>query len=280
MQALKGAPTSLCTFLATVQSPLALSICSQPLPVQHCSCLITFSASRPPKHSGQLFDCVVMPPFKSPTTTFHNDTYPSISPSLRRLSTTGKSAIVTGAGTGGIGAATALSLARSGISSLALLGRSEPRLQETKRAVEAISSKTAVHIYIADLTSAAAVHTAVAAFATAVGGSVNILISKAGYMPDVGTVANTDPAEWWRGFEINVLGNLHLLQAFLLVAARKGQGKEGASVVYVSSAAIYWPFLAGFSSYRTSKVAATKLFKMAAGENPDLFVLQVYPGLT
>jgi NAD(P)-dependent dehydrogenase (short-subunit alcohol dehydrogenase family) len=218
----------------------------------------------------------------SATATWRRDTYPSISPTLSHLSTTGKTALVTGAGAGGIGAAIATSLAHSGISTLGLLGRSEARLFETQKLVKAISPKTIVLIYIADLTDGPKIQRAVSTFAAAApGGTIDILVANAGYLADLSSIEAAELADWWSGFETNVLGNLHLLKAFLPVATaekEKGDGK-GAAVVHISTAAVHMPYLPGYSSYRASKAGATKLFEYVAGEHPELFVLQVHPGL-
>jgi NAD(P)-dependent dehydrogenase (short-subunit alcohol dehydrogenase family) len=213
--------------------------------------------------------------FPCPTRTYRTDTYPSISPTLPKLSTAGKSAFVTGGGAGGIGAAIAASLVRSGISTLGLLGRNESRLRETKLTLETISPKTMVHIYFAELSDQLAVQRAVSSFATTVpGGKIDILVANAGYLADLSSVDAADPKEWWTGFETNVLGNLHLLQAFFPFAPEKG-----ASVVHISTAAVHLPYLAGHGSYRASKAAATKLFEYVAAEHPEHYVLQVHPGL-
>jgi len=236
----------------------------RPSPISHSSPLPSYTMSIP-----------------SPTQTYHTDTYPSISPTLAHLSTAGKSAFVTGAGAGGIGAAIAASLARSGISTLGLLGRNESRLRETQKSLQAIAPTTTIHIYIADLTDCPAVQKVVSTFAAAVAsGTIDILVANAGYLADLSSVAAAEPADWWSGFETNVLGNLYLLQAFLPLASAgtKGDG-QGAAIVHISTAAIHGPYLPGHSSYRASKAGATKLFEYVAAEHPDLFVLQVHPGL-
>jgi hypothetical protein len=106
--------------------------------------------------------------FPSPTRTYHADTYASVSPSLSQLSTEGKSAFITGGGAGGIGASIAASRRRFGISTLGLLGRNESRLLEIKQTIQAISPKTTVPIYIADLIDQPAIQRAVSSFAAAV----------------------------------------------------------------------------------------------------------------
>jgi NADP-dependent 3-hydroxy acid dehydrogenase YdfG len=208
-----------------------------------------------------------LPNTMSATATYHKDTYPSISPNLTHLSTTGKSAFVTGAdaGAGGIGGAIATSLALSGISTIGLLGRFESRLLETPKNLQQIASKTLAQIYIADLTDRPAVQRAVTSFAATIPcGTIDILIANAGYLADLSSIEAAEPAKWWKGFETNVLGNLNLLQAFLPLASmekEKDDGK-GAAIVHISTAAVHLQYLAGYSSYRASKIGATKAVRL------------------
>lgn len=65
------------------------------------------------------------------TQTYRRATYPAIDVTQSSLSTEGKSAVITGAGQG-IGASIARSLARSGVTSLALMGRRPEPLASVK----------------------------------------------------------------------------------------------------------------------------------------------------
>jgi hypothetical protein len=42
---------------------------------------------------------------------------------------------------------------------------------------------------------------------------------------------------------------------------------------------MHGPYIPEFSSYRASKAGATKLFELFRNEHPDMFVLQIHPGL-
>lgn len=211
--------------------------------------------------------------FPSPTKTYHQKTYEAISPARPELSTKGKNAFISGGGTG-IGASIAHSLARSGVTNLGILGRRTSPLEATKTAIEAAHPGTKVHLYAADITDAEATAKTLAAFAQAAGGAIDILVANAGYLSDLASIADTDPEEWWQGFEVSVRGNFNLLRAFRPLAAA-----EGASVIHISTAAVHLPYMPGFSSYRASKIAATKMFEYFRHENPGVFVLQVHPGL-
>ncbi|OLN97106.1 putative oxidoreductase C663.06c-like protein 1 [Colletotrichum chlorophyti] len=210
--------------------------------------------------------------FPSPTKTYHTKSYAAISPTRPELSTKGKSAFISGGGAG-IGASIAKSLGRSGISSLGLFGRTAASLEATKSSIEALSPETKVYLYALDITDADATTDAVDSFAKAINGPIDILIANAGYMSDLKTIHDSDSDDWWRAFEVTVRGNFNLLRAFRPFAS------PDAAVIHISTAAIHLPYMAGFSAYRASKSAATKMFEYFRDENPGFFVLQVHPGL-
>jgi hypothetical protein len=74
-------------------------------------------------------------PFPSPTSTWHSNTYPSLAPSRPELSAKGKTVLITGGGTG-IGAETARYFAQAGATRIAILGRREQPLLDTKTSIE------------------------------------------------------------------------------------------------------------------------------------------------
>jgi NAD(P)-dependent dehydrogenase (short-subunit alcohol dehydrogenase family) len=101
---------------------------------------------------------------------------------------------------------------------------------------------------------------------------VHILVANAGDLTDIGPFDKIDPDERFKGFEINVKGNLNLVNAFIPVATK------GASIISISTVLAHLPHMPGYSSYHTSKLAAAKLFDYVHYENPDLFVLNIHPG--
>ncbi|KAK1997669.1 NAD(P)-binding protein [Colletotrichum falcatum] len=207
-----------------------------------------------------------------PTKTFRKETYQAISPSRPELSTKGKHAVVSGGGSG-IGASIAQSLAKSGISSLGLLGRTVTSLESTKAAIESLNPETRVYLYAADVTDAEATAAALASFSESIGGNIDILVANAGYLADFKSITDSDPSDWWRSFEINVRGNFNLLRAF------RPHASPSASVVHISTAMVHIPYVPHTSAYRASKIAATRLFESFAGDNPDFFVVHLHPGL-
>ncbi|KAK6074480.1 hypothetical protein SCUP234_08264 [Seiridium cupressi] len=216
--------------------------------------------------------------FRTATTTYHQKTYPFIDPTRKELSTKGKTAIVTGAGQGGIGHAIAQSLAKSGISAIGLIGRTEATLQQTKDSIEKLSKDTRVYVYAGvDVKNGEAVKTALDSFVGSTGSKIDILAANAGYMPLLSSIADADPEDWWHTFEVNIKGNFNLLRAYVPHAAQNG------AVVHTSTSAIHIPYMPGYSAYRGSKLGATKVFEYFAQEMKELgngvTTVQIHPGM-
>lgn len=203
----------------------------------------------------------------------HKTTYAAINPLLTQLSTRGRSALITGAGTG-VGAAIAKSLARSGISQLGLVGRTESSLSKTKAEISALDLNTDISVFAADISDHEAVTAAVKGFAQVTSsGKIDILIANAAHLADLRSITDSDPEDFWLSFKTNILGNFNLLRAFQPLAA------PNASVIHISTAAIAIPYIPGYAAYRSSKIAAYKLFETFFYENPAFFGLHLHPGL-
>ena len=213
-----------------------------------------------------------MPPiFPSPVPTYHSDTYPAIEPSNPELSTKGKNIVITGGGSG-IGPVIAESFAKSGASSISILGRTAKTLVETKNRLQKQYPKTQFYHYVADIVDKLALITAFNAIKESVE-RVDVLVANAGYLPDILPIAKSNPDDWYNGFEVNVKGNLNVFNAFIPVAA------PNAAVINISTGISHLSTLPGFSGYHTSKLAAAKLFDYIHQEYPELFVLNVHPGV-
>ncbi|KAK1760157.1 short chain dehydrogenase reductase [Echria macrotheca] len=214
-----------------------------------------------------------MSAFPTPILPYHQAAYPAIDPTRPALSTAGKSILITGGGTG-IGAETALSFAKSGASHLALVGRRPTTLQTTASKITALYPSTKVHVIPGDMTSLESITSALSTFAGAVpSGKIDVLVACAGYMDKVALFDDTDPADWWRTFEINVKGNYNLLRAFGAV------GADDAVVLHVSTTIAHQAYVPRFSAYQSSKLAAIKVFDHWAREHPGRRVVHYHPGL-
>jgi NADP-dependent 3-hydroxy acid dehydrogenase YdfG len=162
-------------------------------------------------------------------------------------SLTGTIALITGA-SGGIGAATARSLAAQG-AGVALVARRKDRLDDLAADIRAAGG-TALAIE-ADITdrfqAAAAVEQAVTAF-----GRLDTLVNNAGVML-LGPVESAPAEEWDRMLAINVRGLLHTTHAalpHLLTATQDGRGT--ADIINISSLAGRVP-IAGSAVYSLTK---------------------------
>jgi NADP-dependent 3-hydroxy acid dehydrogenase YdfG len=162
-------------------------------------------------------------------------------------SLTGTTALVTGA-SGGIGAATALSLAAQG-ANLALVARRKDRLDTVAEQIRTAGG--AALVIEADITdqaqAAAAVEQTVQTF-----GGLNTLVNNAGIML-LGPTESAPVEEWDRMLAINVQGLLYTTHAALphLLAAAVGE-RGTADIVNVSSLAGRVP-IAGSAVYSLTK---------------------------
>lgn len=218
-----------------------------------------------------------MPPFgwTSFTETWHDKPYPFISPSRPELSAAGKNVVITGGGTG-IGKATAIAFAKAGAASVAILGRRLDRLQTSASEITAAGPATRVLFETTDITKCTSID---GALKTIVGqvGKIDIFVSNAGVLPSSGGVARYDESELRRGFEVNVIGSLNAVQAFIPLAA------PGAKLFNVSSCLAHLAPVAPVEdvfAYAITKLASTRMFDFVAAENPELHVVNVHPGIT
>jgi len=166
----------------------------------------------------------------------------------------------------------AKAFAQSGASSIALLGRTESSLLETKQQIEAKYTNTKISTYVADVVSAPALDKALTAYANA-HGKIHVLVANAGYMSSGRTIVDSDAEDWWTGFEVNVKGNFNLVRAFLPHAV------SDAVVLSTNTAAAHVPYFPGMSGYSASKMAGGKIFEYLHHEYPEMFVLNVHPGV-
>jgi NAD(P)-dependent dehydrogenase (short-subunit alcohol dehydrogenase family) len=210
-------------------------------------------------------------PFPSLTKIWHTSPSPAISPSRPELSAKGKVVAITGGGSG-IGASIARAFAEAGASAVAIIGRREKALLDTKASIEASIPGSDIFSVTGDIVDAESINAAFKEIYSHFG-QVNVYVSNAGYLPEPATAGSTSIDDWWHGFEINARGALTATQAFLRVAA------SNATVIDISSAIAHVNPIPGFSSYSASKLAGTKFFDYLQAEYPHLHVVHVQPGV-
>jgi NAD(P)-dependent dehydrogenase (short-subunit alcohol dehydrogenase family) len=209
-------------------------------------------------------------PFPSPTATWHDNTYPTLSPFRPELSAKGKTVIITGGGTG-IGAETARHFAQAGASRIGLVGRREQPLLDTRSSIEKQYPKTEVIIASADVTKKGEVD---AAFSKILAnGKLHVLVSGAAANGPMEGIKDVDGQDFLNGVQDNVSGALWVAQAFLRYAV------SDAVVINVSSSAAHVNFAPMFVSYSVAKLAVYRLWDMLGFANAEMSVFHVQPGV-
>lgn len=140
-----------------------------------------------------------------------------------------KRCLVTGAA-GGIGAATAVALARAG-AHLVLTDVEPVGLERTAEQVRAAGGQVLL-TRVVDLTDADAVRALAAEVETEVG-PLDVLLNIAG-ISIWGTIDRLEEEHWRRLLDVNLMGPVHVMSAFLPAMIEAGRGGH---VVNVSSAA-------------------------------------------
>lgn len=211
-----------------------------------------------------------MAPYPSPTSTWHDNTYPSISPSRPELSAKGKNVLVTGGGTG-IGAETARRFAQAGASRIALLGRRKQPLFDTKTSIEHDFAGVEVFVASTDITKQSEVESAFSNFAGEK--RIHVLVSNAAVTGPQESVRDVDGDKFLENIQQNLKGALYVAKAFLQHAS------QDAVVIDVNSFAAHLDLVAGFSSYVVAKLGVYRLWDSLAFANPGLNVFHIQPGV-
>ena len=211
-------------------------------------------------------------PFPSPFA-WHTASYAAINPSRNELSSEGKVVVITG-GSGSIGTATAIGFARAGAAAVVLTGRTEKTLKETAAAIKKVVESANVKYYISDVTDEKTFNDAMEDVKNTLG-PISVFVNNAGYLSK-GSLMTQEPdfiANWWRCMEVNVLGSLIAFRAFLPNAA------PNAALINNTSGIGHLPAMPLASAYQVSKLANSKLMEDISAEHPELFVLNVQPGI-
>lgn len=168
----------------------------------------------------------------------------------------GNVALVTG-GTRGIGAATAVALARGG-ADVAIVGRHlDDSARQTQRAIEAAGRRCLA--IAADVGQGAEARRCVRATAERLG-SVDVVVHSAGG-PVSGTFLELDAATWLAAFDVHVHAVFHLCQEAIPLMRARQQG----AIVLISSAAGLRG-VAGAVAYQVVKGALPQFARALARE--------------
>jgi NAD(P)-dependent dehydrogenase (short-subunit alcohol dehydrogenase family) len=224
------------------------------------------------RFNNSAFSTTMAAPFPSPTSVWHTKTYPTLSPSRPELSAKGKTVLVTGGGTG-IGAETALYFAEAGASRIALLGRREQPLLDTKASIQHKFPGVDVFVSSTDITNKTEVDAAFTEFAA--NGKIDVLISNAAMIGPQEAVKEVNSDKFLDAVQLNLKGALFVAQAFLRFAS------EDAVVVEVNSSAAHlnFPQMPGFAAYSVAKLAVFRIWDSVANASPGLRIFHTQPGV-
>jgi 2-keto-3-deoxy-L-fuconate dehydrogenase len=191
-----------------------------------------------------------------------------------RSDLSGLAALVTG-GASGIGLATARLMASRG-ARVAVLDREIPG-PGSPGLFGSGPEDAGLHPVVADVTDDAAVRSAVAAAAGALGG-LDILVNNAG-IGAAGTVEDNDDAEWHRVLDVNVLGIVRTTRA-ALPALRAAAIRRGQAVIVNTCSMVAVAGLPQRALYSSSKGAVYALTLAMAADHvrEHIRVTCVMPG--
>lgn len=195
------------------------------------------------------------------TAKFHHAPYGAISPSRPELSAAGKTILISGGGRG-LGVALTTSFAQAGAAHIVITGRDQTTLQDVASKLGAEYPATKISAVAGDVSKREDV---VRVFQAV--GKVDVVVANAGYLATVAPIppassssgaeddAEAD-ADWWRAYEVNVLGTYLFARRFLASA------NPGAVFISINAAAaILNPPVLGFSAYASSKIGAARVLE-------------------
>lgn len=204
--------------------------------------------------------------------TTHNARYAAIDPhSSLSGSAAGKVVFIVGASKG-IGQATAVAFAEAGAKAVYLTARSEAALTETQALVKAANPDTLCALSVCDVTDAQQVERAANDCALQFG-AIDVADANAGYLGPWVKIGESDPAGWWRNWEVNIQGTYHVIRYTLphLIASAKthgAAGRTGGHLILVSSIGAQF-LMPGASDYQTSKHAINRLCEFVQSDHDE-----------
>lgn len=182
----------------------------------------------------------------------------------------GKAAIVTGAGRG-CGRAIAIGLASAG-AQVCCVARSRGEIAETVALIEREGGRAMA--YTADVADLASIEAMTQAAVAAYGG-LDLLVLSHGVALAVGPIESTDPADWRRTIEVNLIGSYHCIRAAVEPMKARGAGK----IIVVGSGQGH-NGTAATSAYASSKAGTWALTRSVAAEliGFNISVNELLPG--
>ena len=186
--------------------------------------------------------------------------------------------LITGASRG-LGRAIAISYAKAGAASFAILARSEAALHQVARDMLSAAKSAArpppkIMVYATDVTSRRSVEATAIDVEKALG-HIDILINNAGYLEKFTPIADSDPDEWWKTHEINVKGAYLIVRSFIPLLLKSAEK----TIIQLSSIGAHVTNPGG-SAYEMTKSALLRMNNFIAAEYGEqgLLVYGIHPG--
>lgn len=210
------------------------------------------------------------------TPTIHHDTYDYINPEQFDLN--GRTVFVTGASKG-IGRDTCIGYARAGASNIALGARSDMSglVNDMKEAAKKAGKKEPNILSIKlDVSDQKSVDDAAKQIEKEFG-ELDIVINNAGYLEQFNKIAESDPADWWKVWEVNIKGPYLVARATIPLLVKKNQGLK--TILNVSSVGAHW-LLPGASGYQIGKLALIRFGEFINTEYGEEGIISyaIHPG--
>lgn len=194
----------------------------------------------------------------------------------------GKVVFIAGASRG-IGRATAVAFAEAGARAVYLTARSAGALEETRDLIGRANPQTECAFSVCDVTDPGQVEASVADCVERFGG-VDAADANAGYLGPWIKFGESDPASWWRSWEVNVRGAYHVIRftlPHLITSAKKraAEGSSGGHLILLSSIGAQF-LMRGASDYQAAKHAINRLceFVQADHEEDGIKCFAIHPG--
>ncbi|CAG8483669.1 6296_t:CDS:2 [Ambispora gerdemannii] len=179
--------------------------------------------------------------------------------------------IVTGASRG-LGRAVALLSIKHFNSNVLAIARSEKDLNSLKLHVEnEHGHKGRLEFVVGDVNDSSVIDTAIKQCLSS-WGRLDGIVTNAGVIEPIGTIANTKLEDWKGHFDVNFFSIISLLQK-AIPHLRESKGR----VITISSGAASHAYY-GWGAYCTSKAALTSLTSNLAIEEPDITSIAIRPG--
>ncbi len=182
---------------------------------------------------------------------------------------TAKRAVVTGASSG-IGAATVRLLRSHGWDVVGVARRADR--------LEALAAETGAQVFVADVTKQAEVD-ALRDYLVATG-PIHSLVNNAGGAFGMASVEDSDPDDWQRMFDVNVLGTKRVTSAMLPLLRAGVEPGSSADIVMITSIAghIAYEGGGGYNAAKFAEHAMTAVLRLELAGEP-IRVIEIAPGM-